>query len=45
VDAGIDFAPGERLMTKETVADERPRCSANSFKLIEEVPAGRPFAA
>jgi hypothetical protein len=26
-------ATGERLITKDTVAGDRPRCSASSFKL------------
>src|SRR3989442_5171508 len=29
----MDFAEGERLMTRETVAGERPRCSASALRL------------
>src|SRR5947209_11298614 len=29
----MDLAEGERLMTRETVAGERPRCSASAFRL------------
>ena len=35
----MDLAPGERLMTRETVAEERPRRWASSFKLMEGEPA------
>jgi len=38
---GMDLAPGERLITSEIVAVERPRCSASAFMLIE-APAGSP---
>ena len=38
---GMDLAPGERLITSEIVAVERPRCSARAFMLIE-APADSP---
>ena len=37
----MDLAPGERLMTREIVAVERPRCWARAFMLIEP-PGGSP---
>jgi hypothetical protein len=37
----MDLAPGDRLMTKEMVAVERPRCPARAFMLIEP-PEGSP---
>src|SRR5712692_1499769 len=33
VRCGIDLAAGDRLMTRDTVAGESPRCSARNFKL------------
>src|SRR5260370_22430253 len=44
VRCGIDFAAGERLITRDTVARESPRCSATNFKLTdgaEASPRGR----
>jgi hypothetical protein len=38
---GMDLAPGERLITREMVAVERPRCSARALMLIEP-PEGSP---
>src|SRR5271163_2251550 len=35
VRCGIDFAEGALLMTRETVAGERPRCAASDFKLTD----------
>src|SRR5271154_1101184 len=35
VRAGIDFADGALLMTRETVAGESPRCAASDFKLTD----------
>src|SRR5712691_3692286 len=44
VRCGIDLAAGDRLMTRDTVAGESPRCSARNFKLTdgaEASPRGR----
>src|SRR5258708_6742925 len=44
VRCGIDFAAGERLMTRDTVAGDSPRCSARNFRLTdgaEASPRGR----
>src|SRR5260370_19458916 len=44
VPCGIDFAAGERLMTRDTVAGESPRCSARNFRLTDgavTAPRGR----
>src|SRR5580658_3655293 len=34
VSCGMESATGERLMTRETVAGDRARCSARFFKLM-----------
>jgi len=38
------LAAGERLMTRETVAEERFKCSASAFRLIELLAISEPFS-
>jgi len=41
---GMESATGERLMTRDTVAGARARCSASCFKLTGFEDAGNVFA-